>query len=163
VADIIFTRCPGPCATMTRRMRELQDALPVDERIRLVSLTTDPDYDSPAMLAAYARRFGADPERWQFLTGTKEQLRRLAVEGLKLAVVEKPPETREQPDDLFIHSTLLVVVDARGRLRAVFESIPRVDEDPEAGAAPVDLDQAFQKTKRDVLKTVAQLLAEPSQ
>ena len=47
IADIIFTRCPGPCLKMTRQMKELQDALPADCQAKLVTLTTDPDFDTP--------------------------------------------------------------------------------------------------------------------
>src|SRR5215471_5343690 len=64
VADIIFTRCAGPCLKMSRLMKELQDVLPPSSNVRLVSLTTDPDYDTPPVLKAYAQRFGANPGRW---------------------------------------------------------------------------------------------------
>ena len=47
VADIIFTRCPGPCETMTQRMSDLQTALPPNQPIQLVTLTTDPEFDTP--------------------------------------------------------------------------------------------------------------------
>lgn len=122
VADIIFTRCAGPCPRMTQQMKALQDALPQESRARLVTLTTDPDFDTPTVLRAYAERFGADPKRWWFLTGSKEQIARLAIESLKLTAIEKKPEDRESPADLFIHSTLFVVVDKHGRLRDVFET-----------------------------------------
>src|SRR2546421_8587380 len=74
VADIIFTRCPAPCIKMTRQMKQLQDALPPGSQARLISLTTDPPYDTPPILKAFADRFGADPNRWLFLTGAKTQL-----------------------------------------------------------------------------------------
>jgi protein SCO1/2 len=122
VADIIFTRCPGPCAKMTRHMAELQAALPRRDPVRLVSLTTDPDYDQPVVLQDYARRNGAQDDRWSFLTGTKAQIAALAVGGLKFTSLEKQPELRENPNDLFIHATLFAVVDKWGRLRAVFET-----------------------------------------
>src|SRR6185436_6722388 len=60
VADFIFTRCPGPCLKMTRQMKDLQEALPAANPARLVTLTTDPAYDSPAILKTYAGRFDAD-------------------------------------------------------------------------------------------------------
>jgi cytochrome oxidase Cu insertion factor (SCO1/SenC/PrrC family) len=122
VADIIFTRCAGPCPRMTQQMKALQDALPPDSRVKLVTLTTDPDFDTPSVLRAYAERFGADPKRWWFLTGSKERIAALAIESLKLTTVEKKPEERESPADLFIHSTIFVVVDKHGRLRDVFET-----------------------------------------
>lgn len=123
IADIIFTRCPGPCAKMTKQMKELQDALPATSRVKLISLTTDPDFDTPPVLKAYAQRFGANEDRWWFLTGTKEQIAALAITSLKLTAVEKKPEERENPADLFIHSTIFVVVDKRGQLRGVFQTV----------------------------------------
>ena len=71
VADIIFTRCAGPCPRMTGQMRSLQNLLPPDSAAKLVTLTTDPDFDSPAVLKKYGERFSADFSRWTFLTGTQ--------------------------------------------------------------------------------------------
>ena len=122
VADIIFTRCPGPCVKMTRQMRELQDALPPASQARLVTLTTDADFDTPPVLRAYANRFQADPARWTFLTGTKQGIARLAIDSLKLTAVEKKPNERESPEDLFVHSTIFVIADKQARLRGVFET-----------------------------------------
>jgi protein SCO1 len=122
VADIIFSRCAGPCPRMTRQMESLQAALPKDSPARLVTLTTDPEFDTPAVLEKYAARFNADPRRWWFLTGAKKDIAHLAIDSLKLTAVEKKPAERENDDDLFIHSTIFVVVDKRAQLRGVFET-----------------------------------------
>lgn len=122
LADIIFTRCPGPCARMTRQMASVQDALPKDSSAQLVSLTTDPEFDSPEVLTKYADRFGADSNRWHFLTGAKKEIGELAAQSLKLVAVEKAAELRENPDDLFIHATIFVLVDKQARLRGIFET-----------------------------------------
>ena len=122
VADIIFTRCAGPCPRMTRQMKELQDALPPDSQAKLVTLTTDADFDTPPVLRVYAERFGADTNRWLFLTGTKQEIAKLAIDSLKLTAVAKKPEERESPADLFVHSTIFVVADKQARLRGVFET-----------------------------------------
>ncbi|MCW5555133.1 MAG: SCO family protein [Verrucomicrobiae bacterium] len=122
VADIIFTRCAGPCPRMTQQMKLLQAALPPTSKARLVTLTTDPDYDTPEVLNSYAQHFEADPERWMFLTGTKKEIAALAIDSLKLTAIEKSPEDREDPADLFIHATIMVVVDKAGRLRGIFET-----------------------------------------
>jgi protein SCO1 len=121
VADVIFTRCPGPCLKMTRLMSELQAALPADEPVRLISLTADPEFDTAEVLNRYAGRFRASPNHWHFLTGKKPDLYRLATKGLLLALEEVNPEQRESENDLFVHSTLVVVVDRQGRIRASFE------------------------------------------
>ena len=122
LADIIFTRCPGPCARMTRQMQMIQAALPKDSGAKLVSLTTDPEFDSPDVLKKYADKFGADQSRWQFLTGTKLGIAALAGDSLKLTALEKKPEERTSADDLFIHSTIFVLVDKQARLRGAFET-----------------------------------------
>jgi protein SCO1 len=119
IANIIFTRCAGPCPLMTKAMKELQDA--TDPRVQLVTLTTDPDYDSPEVLRRYGEEYRADFNRWSFLTGSKDQIARLAMDGLKLVAKEKADAERENPADLFIHSTTFVLVDSSGNLRAVFE------------------------------------------
>lgn len=122
VADIIFTRCAGPCPRMTRQMKELQDALPPVSQAKLVTLTTDADFDTPPVLKLYAERFGADTNRWMFLTGAKQEIAKLAIDLLKLTAVAKPPEERQSPADLFVHSTIFVVADKQARLRGVFET-----------------------------------------
>ena len=143
VADIIFTRCPGPCIKMTRQMKELQEALPSASQARLVSLTSDPPYDTPPVLKAWADRFGADPNRWLFLTGAKAEIAKLAIDSLKLTAIEKKPEEREAPEDLFIHSTIFVIVDKQAQLRGVFETTGD-DIDP-------------QKVKAQILDALKQL------
>src|SRR5437763_1162579 len=82
VADIIFTRCPGPCRRMTKDMARLQDLWPKETPVRFVSLTSDPEYDTPAVLKRYAEEYKADLDRWDFLTGTKQQIVNVAVDEL---------------------------------------------------------------------------------
>jgi protein SCO1/2 len=122
LADIIFTTCPGPCLRMTRQMKEVDSELPSNSQARLVSLTTNPDTDTPAVLKRYAQQYDANLNRWTFLTGTKKEIKELAMDGLKLALQDKPAAERESENDLFIHSTLFVAVDKQGRLRGVFET-----------------------------------------
>ena len=122
VADIIFTRCPGPCRRMTQRMKEIQTAMPSASQARLVTLTTDPEYDTPPVLQSYAEKFSADSNRWTFLTGPQREISKLATDSLKLAAQPKDPRERESANDLFVHSTIFVVVDKKGQLRRVLET-----------------------------------------
>jgi protein SCO1/2 len=122
VADIIFTRGAGPCPIMSAQMRSLQDALPKTSRAKLMTLTTDPDFDAPPVMKKYGERFGADFGRWMLLTGAKAQIAGLAGGSLKLSAAPVKPEDRKNPADLFIHSTIFVAVDKRARLRGIFET-----------------------------------------
>jgi protein SCO1/2 len=123
VADIIFTRCAGPCPIITGHMKSLADALPKTSAARLVTLTTDPDFDKPAMMKRYGERFGADFNRWLFLTGTKAEIAALGAGSLKLSAVPVPPADQTNATDLFIHTTIFVVVDKHARLRGSFETM----------------------------------------
>jgi protein SCO1/2 len=122
VADIIFTRCAGSCPIMSKQMESLQEALPAASRARLVTLTTDPDFDTPPILKKYGDRYGANSNHWTFLTGTKSEIGRLAANSLKLSAVPVKPEDQQNPADLFIHSTVFVIVDQHARLRGTFET-----------------------------------------
>ena len=140
LAEVIFTRCGGPCPRMTQRMAELQAAIPADKPVRFVTLTTDPDFDTATVLNSYSRRYKADPARWHFLTGTKAQMAETIVRGLKLTAQGQEPEKMQNPNDLFIHSTILVVVDKQGRARAAIETEPAEGEpafDVKAQALPI--------------------------
>lgn len=122
VADIVFTRCAGPCPRMTQQMRELQEALPADSGAKLVTLTTDPEFDTPEVMRRYGERFGADFNRWTFLTGTKHEIGLLAANSLKLSAQPVKPEDQRDAADLFIHTTIFVIVDKQARLRGFFET-----------------------------------------
>jgi len=148
VADIVFTRCAGPCPRMTGQMRSLQNLLPPDGNVRLVTLTTDPEFDTPAVLKRYGERFDADFERWTFLTGAKKEIAALAGGSLKLSAVPVKIEEQKDAADLFIHTTIFVVVDKHAQLRASFET----------GGDGVDWTNVVQAR---LLKTVRQLENEP--
>ena len=148
VADIVFTRCAGPCPRMTGQMRSLQNLLPPDSTAKLVTLTTDPEFDSPAVLKKYGQRFNADFSRWTFLTGTKGEIAALASGSLKLSAVPVKLEDQKDVADLFIHTTIFVIVDKHARLRGFFET----------GGDGVDWTNSVQPK---LLQSVRQLELEP--
>jgi cytochrome oxidase Cu insertion factor (SCO1/SenC/PrrC family) len=123
VADIIFTRCAGPCPIITGYMKSLEDALPQTSAGRLVTLTTDPDFDTPSVMKRYGERFGADFSRWMFLTGTKAEIAALGSGSLKLSAVPVPVAAQTNAADLFIHTTIFVAVDKHAQLRGIFETM----------------------------------------
>jgi protein SCO1/2 len=121
VVDVIFTRCAGPCPKMSAQMSRLQAALPRDAKARLISLTADPEHDTPAVLQRYSDRFAGQPARWLFLTGDRKQIELVAVQGLKLVTLEASEEAQKQGEDLFIHSTKLVLIDQTGQVRGYYD------------------------------------------
>ena len=113
VADFVFTRCAGPCPLMTGRMAELQNQIPIG--VRLVTISVDPEFDTPAVLKAYAKEHGADEARWKFLTGEKDAVFKLA----KGMLVTALPAQGDQP---IIHTEKFILVDGAGQIRNVYES-----------------------------------------
>lgn len=131
VADFIFTSCPGTCPTMSAQMARLQRGL--EERgladVRSVSISVDPATDSPEVLHEYAKRFGADAERWLFLTGERSELHSLIKNGFKLAVAERSPEENTDGEGLITHSDRFVLVDGTGNLRGYYHGTDPADVD----------------------------------
>ena len=127
VADFIFTQCAGVCPVLSARMGELQTVL--KERsidAKLVSISVDPSRDSPEVLAAYSRRFSADPERWLFLTGDRAALHTLIGQGFQLSVAERSPEdAAADGGELITHSDRFVLVDRDGRIRGYYHGTDR--------------------------------------
>jgi protein SCO1 len=115
VANFIFTRCAGPCPVMTSRMAEVNQALGKRATdVELVSITVDPEYDTPAVLKAYGEQVGASPERWKFLTGPKDQVETVVMKGFLQAFSKEPSGTP-------IHSTRFVLVDRDGWMRGFLD------------------------------------------
>jgi len=111
----IYTRCPLPefCPLMDRHFASIQKTIastPALADVRLVTVTLDPAFDRPAILEAYARRRGADPAVWSFLTGEPEEVNRFASQfGL---YVEHNPENAID----ITHNLRTLVIDPEGRL-----------------------------------------------
>ncbi len=123
VADLIFTHCAATCPRMSEQMKRLQDAFPRGE-ILLVSITVDPERDTPEVLSKYADQYGAQHGRWLFLTGDEETIQRLAIEGFNLSA--EPSEESHDAHMMempILHSDRFVLVDRRGTIRGYYEGI----------------------------------------
>lgn len=120
IIGFIFTRCAGPCPQVSGQMSLLQRHFQ-GEPIRLVTLTVDPDYDSPEVLSHYAKAFGAE-ENWLFLTGEKAKIYTYVEEHLKMPVEEMQGEDRK-PGWEVLHTTNLLLIDAQGVVRGKYNAL----------------------------------------
>lgn len=117
VADFVFTRCPSVCPLMTERLGALLPQL--GERVHLVSISVDPDFDTPERLQRFAVEHGATSPRWHFLTGDSADVQRAVTEGFKISVVH---ENGSDNVPNLIHGVHLVLVDGQGRIRGYYDS-----------------------------------------
>ena len=122
VADFIFTRCQGICPVLSGRMADLLRDLEQQGLTDTVavSFSVDPEHDDPATLRAYAERFGADPERWLFLTGDLPTIENLVRHGFQLSMAALPEEQRRTAPEPITHSDRFVLVDAQLRIRGYY-------------------------------------------
>ncbi|MEE2679184.1 MAG: SCO family protein [Myxococcota bacterium] len=114
LVDFVFTQCPGPCPILTSRhvalQRELAPAL--RERTRFVSISLDPQRDTPEALRAYAEARGADLQHWSFLTGNPEAVAEV-VRGFGVGSVRRDDGTID-------HLVATFIVDGQGRIAEHF-------------------------------------------
>lgn len=115
VADFFYTTCPGPCPMLSSRLSDVQKALGEEPGARLVSISVDPEKDTPEVLKIYAEKFKAS-ERWFFCTGPKDAIYSLARDGFKLPIADAPAE-----GGMIAHSTRLILVDQTGHVRGFYE------------------------------------------
>lgn len=126
VANFVFTRCPSVCPLLTAKFKALQAQIGPLEGVRYVSMSVDPKHDTPEVLAAYAQKFGADPERWRFLTGPLEAIEKTVVAGFKIHIGAPTPSEHDPNLVEIMHGEHFVLVDAQGTIRGYYRA-----EEPE--------------------------------
>jgi protein SCO1/2 len=148
VLDFIYTECTETCLLQSLQLAKLQRDFAEARDLRFVSITVNPQHDTTEVLERYAERYGADRERWLFLTGDKRRIYCLAKDGFHLAVVDQadanPPScdrtvagaawrriasvlmspafAAHRSQGLVMHSSRLILVDRRGRIRAYHQA-----------------------------------------
>jgi len=110
----MYTRCPLPdfCPLMDKHFADVQAQIkksPDLADVQLVSVTLDPAFDTPAVLAQHAKRLGADPARWHFATGSPDEVLAFAK---RFGVIAEPGETAVA----LVHNLRTAVIDPQGRL-----------------------------------------------
>ena len=120
VVSFLFTSCSLTCPEVTKRMAEIQRLTANDAVVRLVSLTVDPRTDTPPVLAKWGARFGANTNRWRFLTGDKTVLHGLIAKSF-LAQDNGDP-FNSMPGN-FTGTERIAVVDRHGRTRIYFDGL----------------------------------------
>jgi protein SCO1/2 len=112
----VYTRCPIPdfCPLMDRQFAAVQRELLADaalrDRVALLSVSFDPEYDTPAVLAEHARRAGADPRVWRFATGDRDAIAGFA-SRFGVSVIREGADARE-----ITHNLRTAVIGRDGRL-----------------------------------------------
>ncbi len=112
-------RCETVCPRITAQMARIQARTRnLEPELHLVSFSVDPEHDTPARLAEYARAHRASPRMWTFLTGSADAVRDTVEKGLRVSMGREPGD----PSPAAIsHGTHLVLIDGAGRIRGYYD------------------------------------------
>ena len=119
LASFFFASCNGPCPRMNTAIHDIQEQTYGFKGLKMVSFTVDPEHDTPEILAGYAKRYKADPARWFFLTGRREIIGMVAKDGFQVGALDTAQS----------HSTRVMLVDGKGRVRGHFPTSEKEEFD----------------------------------
>ncbi len=111
VASFFFTDCKKICPMMTAELSRLQEDYG-KAGLKIVSVSVNPETDTPEKMAAHAQDIGADSDIWLFLTGEKQKIIDFSVKGFHLPADQDPNS----------HSQRFALVDREGRIRGYYRS-----------------------------------------
>ncbi|MFD1258635.1 SCO family protein [Mucilaginibacter terrae] len=109
VVSFLYTHCSSVCNEVNKNMERLAHAYRKNRMVRFVTITVDPERDTPAALLAYSKRFGVAPDKWRFLTGDSTVIYNLVRNGFL--------ENALKADNEFVFSDKMILIDADKRIR----------------------------------------------
>jgi len=123
VSNFIFTSCQGICPVLSQHLVKLQHKY-ANKNFNLVSISVDPENDSPEELSSFAKRFKAKTSNWHFLTGAKNNIKEVLEKNFKIGFTDDPTA----------HSDRIVLMDKSSRIRGYYslsdaQSMKKLDID----------------------------------
>lgn len=125
VADFFFTTCQTICPKMTTNMTWLQEQIKNNPKVKLLSHTVFPDEDTVEVLKRYAKERGVIDNKWNLVTGKKEEIYKIARQSYLVVKMGKPEELYDM-----VHTENFVLVDQKGRIRGFYDGT-LLDEEKE--------------------------------
>lgn len=112
VVEFFFSTCPSICPVMNKNMVDIQNEFFGNPNFGIVSITIDPENDTPKVLKSHAETLGAKSANWHFLTGDKKYIYDIANKGFNLYAGEN-----SKANGGFEHSGLFALIDKKGNIR----------------------------------------------
>jgi len=123
VVSYIYTQCPDVCPMITANMKKVRSRLNSTDGVRFLTVTFDPERDTPSRLAGYRSAYGIDAPTWDFLTGSPETvdalMKRMNIRTSRTST--NPEAPADTTDSYFInHTDQITLIDAEGRVRGEY-------------------------------------------
>jgi protein SCO1/2 len=123
VVGYIYTHCPDVCSMITANMKSVRSKLDSTDGVRFVSITFDPQRDTPSKLAGYRTAFGIDTPAWDFLTGPQPTIDRLMKRmDIRVKRTSADPKAPSDTTDTYLinHTDQITLIDPQGRVRGEY-------------------------------------------
>ncbi|MDB5251614.1 MAG: hypothetical protein JWP27_783 [Flaviaesturariibacter sp.] len=120
VVNFFFTTCRSVCPKMNNNLKPVYEAFRNEPGFIMLSHTSDPAVDSPAVLKRYADSMGVDTQRWVFLTGRKDSLYRAARLSYK---IDDPNNNVSDINDDFMHTQFIALINRKGEVVKIYDGI----------------------------------------
>jgi protein SCO1/2 len=121
IVNFVFTRCDTICPVSTMKMERIQAKTEdVGTKIKLVSFSVDPSYDTPARLEEYATKYRYQPNRWRFVTGDPAVVHDTIERQFMTSMMRLPDKPNGVPD--ISHQGYFLLLDKNAHLRGIYDS-----------------------------------------
>ena len=121
VADFFFATCQSICPQMSSQLVHVQKAFAKDDSVLILSHTVNPLHDTVEVLNGYADSYGAQKNKWHFLTGNKKEIYAIAKDGYLINALED-----DGTAEGFLHSELFLLIDKHKRIRGMYDGTDSV-------------------------------------
>jgi protein SCO1/2 len=134
LVDFIYTSCTDACPILTSTMRQAQQQLEqkklAGSKVMLLSLTVDPDHDTPEVMASYAKQYGVDGDSWRMLTGDWDQVYGILTAFKVSTRLPRPAPNSPAPGGTELsHTTRVVLIDGQQQIRAYLDGSDATADD----------------------------------
>jgi len=121
IVSFIFTRCDTICPVTAMKLERIQEkTFDRGREIKLVSFSVDPKFDTPEQLAAFAKKYRADAERWRFVTGDFDAVYKVIEGSFMTSMARMPDKPNGVPD--ISHQGYFLLVDKALHIRGIYDS-----------------------------------------
>ncbi len=117
----VYTHCPDICPMITYNMRDVQREIDKNDDFLLVSVSFDPDRDTPEVLYTYAENYRLDQDNWRLLTGERSEIEAM-LEKLRISTVKTPTRFTDDNTPIYFidHTDKITLIDKYGQIRRTY-------------------------------------------
>ncbi len=142
VVNFFFTRCPSFCSDMNKEMARVANQYSKNNLLRFISISVDPDFDSPEVLAKYAAKYNLPVDKWRFLTGNQDSIYAIARQDFLVDAIRDSSQINN-----VIHSSMLILLDPQKRIRGYYDSTNKTEVDKLTDEIKVLITEELRKVK----------------